>query len=789
MQRPESTKFTCDVGIVIEDFPQRLLHPCIEPVGIGPFLQNPPSHADVPIVFVKMKLNQFGIALLAEIDFHFAGCSIRNLIDAAVGAIPDFRVSAMAGVQQSLWKIFNNNTDVTRKLRALWTLHATNGLSRNDLAGLLDHPSEHVRGWAIQLELEDNRIATSTGKQFAAMAKEDSSPLVRLYLTSALQRLPLSDRWDIAEALIAHAEDTTDHNLPLMYWYGIEPLVPAETSRAMALANTSQIPLLTRYIIRRAASENKTLDVVVASLSETSQTESQLLILDEMLRAFEGRVNIPMPASWKAAYEALSDSKNETVREQADQVAVILGDRRIFPRMRKRLVDRKTDLKKRKQALDILVRGRDKEAVASYQAVLTEPALRGAAIRALAASDDPQTPQAVLAQYGKLTDSEKRDAINTLVSRPSYALVLLEAMQKEKVPRTDLHAFNVRQLIRFDNKLLMEQIKSVWGDIRETSKDKQVQIARYKKMLTPRAIRSADRSNGRRIFAKTCASCHMLFGEGGKVGPDITGSNRANLDYILENVVDPSAVLGKDYRMTIIATEDGRLISGLVQKETDSALTIRTINDTVIVAKSEIEDRKLSPLSVMPERLLDTFKPGEIRDLIAYLGSPSQVALQGPRAPINPKTNRVADAIEGEGMKILAKTAGTARSQKMSAFPKDRWSGADHLWWTGARTGAKLDLELPVGKNGEYELEIVLTKARDYGIVQVLLDGKQLGGPIDLYNSPDVITTGVLSFEKRELKKGTHTLSLQIVGANPKAIKSYMIGLDYVRLKKMPSEN
>ena len=85
-------------------------------------------------------------------------------------------------------------------------------------------------------------------------------------------------------------------------------------------------------------------------------------------------------------------------------------------------------------------------------------------------------------------------------------------------------------------------------------------------------MKRADLSQGRALFKKTCATCHRLFGEGEQVGPDITGSNRANLDYLLENVVDPSAVLGKDYRMSVLALADGRVISGLVQKETDSAL-------------------------------------------------------------------------------------------------------------------------------------------------------------------------------------------------------------------------
>jgi hypothetical protein len=169
--------------------------------------------------------------------------------------------------------------------------------------------------------------------------------------------------------------------------------------------------------------------------------------------------------------------------------------------------------------------------------------------------------------------------------------------------------------------------------------------------------------------------------------------------------------------------------------------------------------------------------------LVAYLGSSVQVPLRGPPAPIEPETGRVAAAIEGETMTILAKSRGEARSQKMDPFPADKWSGDDHLWWTGAQPGDTLTLELPVTEDGRYEPELVMTQARDYAIVQVTLDGMDLGGPIDLYNEPDVITTGVLTFEARQLEKGTHRLGIQIVGANPRAVKAYMFGLDYVCLK------
>jgi putative heme-binding domain-containing protein len=355
------------------------------------------------------------------------------------------------------------------------------------------------------------------------------------------------------------------------------------------------------------------------------------------------------------------------------------------------------------------------------------------------------------------------------------------------VPRTDLHAYNVRQLTSFDHAKLNARLKDVWGEIRESSADKKAEMEQYKQLLQPAVLKQADLSHGRFLFNKTCASCHTLFGEGGKVGPDITGSNRANLDYILSNVVDPSAVLAKDYRMSTIVLEDGRVVNGLVQKETDSALTVRTINDTVVIAKADIDIRKVSELSMMPENQLKSMTSDQVRDLIAYLGAPGQVALRGPRSSIDSKTGKVAGALEGESLKIVGKTGGSARSQPMGNFKADRWSGTDHLWWTGAKPGEKLDLEFPVKEAGVYQLELVLTMAKDYGVVNVSIDGETLGAAIDLYN-PEVITTGVLAYGPRELAAGDHKLSLEIVGANPKADKSYMVGLDYLRLAPATSE-
>lgn len=140
----------------------------------------------------------------------------------------------------------------------------------------------------------------------------------------------------------------------------------------------------------------------------------------------------------------------------------------------------------------------------------------------------------------------------------------------------------------------------------------------------------------------------------------------------------------------------------------------------------------------------------------------------------------VAGAIEGEKMKILGCTGGQTQVQDTDQYD-GQWSQNAHLWWTTAKPGNKLSLALPVSKTGRYQLTLQLTKARDYGIVQLYLDGEKIGNPIDLYD-PSVVPTGVLDMGAHPLSAGEHNLTLEIIGANPKAVQAYMVGIDYVHL-------
>ncbi|MCE9533026.1 MAG: HEAT repeat domain-containing protein, partial [Planctomycetes bacterium] len=145
-------------------------------------------------------------------------------------------------VHASLRDMLANELDASRRLRAFWTLRVTNGIDTSGLIALLGDSNEHVRSWAIQLLCENQKPPASAVEKFATLAKSDPSPVVRLYLAAALQQLPLAERWNIAEGLVGHAEDTDDANLPLMYWYGIEPLMTEHGSNTVKLAAAARIP-------------------------------------------------------------------------------------------------------------------------------------------------------------------------------------------------------------------------------------------------------------------------------------------------------------------------------------------------------------------------------------------------------------------------------------------------------------------------------------------------------------------------------------------------------------------
>lgn len=515
------------------------------------------------------------------------------------------------------------------KLRLLWASNVLGALKQEDHIRLLGDPDEYLRGWGVRLLCEANDLSPNAIERLRMLALHDESPLVRMHIASNLQRLELADRWSISEALLSHGEDADDDNIPLLLWYAIEPLVNEDRERFVALAGQSKIPLVSRFIARRALSlsDSKAELAALVKLLSATKGKVQSELLAGIIDGLAGRRTVAMPETWPAAYVSLKEAGDDILAEKALQLALILDDPQALAELRTQSQNPKVAPAIRNRAIQALVAKRAKGLDVDLLLMLGDAAVAKAALRGLAEYDHPATPITVLARYPSFEASARQDALQTLSSRKTWALELVGALEDKRIPRADVTAYTARQLFSLNDEALSTRLKAVWGELRTSPAEKQQQIATFKKRYTLEAIQRSDRAAGRAIFQKTCANCHRIFDAGGKIGPDITGSQRTNLDYLLQTLIDPSAAVNKDYQMQVLQTIDGRTITGLVIEESKTAITIQTVNEKIVVPADEIEARKLSPVSMMPDGLLQNLSNDQVRQLLAYLMGPEQVPL------------------------------------------------------------------------------------------------------------------------------------------------------------------
>ncbi len=369
------------------------------------------------------------------------------------------------------------------------------------------------------------------------------------------------------------------------------------------------------------------LPILVQVLQSADDTQVQLDILKGMADGLKGRRGVKAPAGWDALAAKLGQSSSAPVKELVQQLSIVFGSATALADMRKQLLDPKAPTAQRLAAMETLVAAKDPGLAEPLRRLLQEPALRAAALRGLASYNDPETPKTILALLPRLSPAERRDAFGTLASRVSSARALVGALAAGQFAAKDLPADLVRQLRNFQQPDINTALDKHWGSARESSADKLKEMERYRKLLNAAAAPKPDLAKGRAVFAKTCGQCHTLYGAGGKVGPDITGSNRADLDYLLHNILDPNAEIPNDYRTWNLDTKDDRSISGVMARQDATAVTLVTPNETLTLARTDIARLKQSELSMMPEGLLQALPEEEVRNLIAYLRGKEQVPL------------------------------------------------------------------------------------------------------------------------------------------------------------------
>ncbi len=509
-------------------------------------------------------------------------------------------------------------------LRACWGLHAIGQLSDVDLRWMLGHADEHVRTWGVRL-LADRAITDANTRQLLEqLAEHEQSGLVLTYLASALQRLPLSDRWKLASSLAADAESADDRVLPLMVWYGVEPAVPVSPAAATELALNSKLPKLSTFIVRRITGElarnPQAADPLVAILRDTHDANLRHALLIGMNDALRGWRKAPAPAGWTEFAATLSDA-DEATMSCVRELSAVFGDGRALEELKHVVGDGSKPLVQRREALRALVQARVAGLDETLRPLLANRELAVDAVQGLATLDLAHNQDLLLTSYPRLNPTAREAVIEAMATHVDSANALLDAIAAGSVPAKDIGPTALRQLQLMGDAALTERLAKELPGTRLLVEDKLKQLERYREQLTPELLAAANLVQGRLLYSQHCGKCHKLFGEGGAIGPELTGAQRGNLDYWLSNVVDPSATVGTNYRLSVIALTDGRILNGVVGAKTERTVSIQTASEALVLERSEIEAMEESDLSLMPEGQLNSLTSNEIRDLVGYLMS------------------------------------------------------------------------------------------------------------------------------------------------------------------------
>jgi len=572
---------------------------------------------------VEVDLGALDNLALVELQLHANDWFVRHarrLLQDRTTAGED-----MSPARDALHRMFNVQTDVTRRLRALWALYACDDADANWLTRLLDDPDEHMRSWAVRLLTDHGAPSAAAQQKFSAMAKAEPSWLVRMHLAAAVRKLPAAQRWPILHCLAHNAWSEQDQNITRMLWYAIEESSLESPDQAVQLATHAASPRMRTFVARRLIGamddHPEAALAVLDAMAQTNDPEDLLSWLDGLNAALRESRPRHVPPVAAAMLRQWVEHPDPQVRRASLTAGAILGDQPTIDAVAALLHRDDVNVATKQAVLDGLAIRRPDRLSNDLQLLIGPTPLSAAALQIAGQLADPALAQVILTRYDTLPEPEQSLAINALVARPESAALLLTTIAEGRIPARTLSAEQARQIAALGDDALTTQLESLWGSLHTSSEENRKLISAWRARLTPAELGRADLSNGREMFLHTCASCHTLYGNGGKLGPDLTGSGRHEVEYLLENLLDPGAVVPADFRLTIVTLTDGRVLSGMITGRTADTLTIQSSADQTVVETAQIVSTQTLNTSLMPEGLVHTMSTDDFRDLLLYLMS------------------------------------------------------------------------------------------------------------------------------------------------------------------------
>jgi putative heme-binding domain-containing protein len=355
-------------------------------------------------------------------------------------------------------------------------------------------------------------------------------------------------------------------------------------------------------------------DHLLAAALKSDDAAMREDILRGMSEALKGFSQAAKPRHWDDFAKAVGAQQAGLVRD----LSLLFGSGRAMDELIALIKDTEGDASTRRSALASLLRNPNPGHFEIVRSMINDKVLGTAARLGGAKFADADVPKALLSNWPNKQEWRAAN-VSALSSRAAWAKQLLAFVEKHPAVREDITPFQARQLRNLGDDALNQQLTKVWGELRDTPEAKKQELARWQSLLTPAALAKADAGKGRLIFASACAACHKLYGEGGAIAPDLTGGDRRNLNYLLENIIDPNAVVPADYRVSVIELKDGRTLTGVIPEQTEKLITLQTPTERVTIQRADIAKSQQLPQSLMPEGMLQALGEENVRNLIAYL--------------------------------------------------------------------------------------------------------------------------------------------------------------------------
>ena len=561
------------------------------------------------------------------------------------------------------------------RLRGLWGLWGLQRIDESRLSSLLDDRAPAVRAEALRLLADPWPIDTALGGRplrdarphgsapdaphvldaLERLALRETDPEVRLALACVLSRLLPIHRARIAAALVAQTEpesvaaapvgpdvgptDTAPralggdhHDLGAMLWVGLLPAFVADPDGVIDVwraaggpaAAESRWPALRRSIARRVtgADAAAALPLLLAAAAAEGRAGFDDCLAG-LVAGWRGRRGVEAPDGWEGFRQALAAAADQGDRlDAAARLDALFGTPRGGAHLESIARDSTLPAARRAAALDALIDVRAAAAAATARDLLADPDLAATAIRGLLAAGTPEDAARLLECAHDCAAPVRDAAVSALASRAPWAPRLIDAVEQGTLPRTLLTPLVARQITGLGDKALGARLGPLVAGKPVSPDSAPADIDAWRQRLGPDRLATADPANGREVWGRHCAACHRMHGEGGALGPDLTGSGRRDLDYLLANIVTPSATVSPDYRMKQVVLADGRVLSGIIPRRTAETLLLRTPTGEETVPLDDVEEVIDGGVSLMPEGILERLDETEARDLIRFLMEP-----------------------------------------------------------------------------------------------------------------------------------------------------------------------